>query len=73
MNLNQTVNSNLYNTNTIIKKEQKYASKKNNECKKKPILYFKNTNNINNKNININFFTIDFKKKLSLNNYIKDI
>ena len=66
MNLNQTVNDNLYNTNTLIKKEQKYASKKNHECIKKPILYFKNTNNINNKNININFFSIEIKKNLHL-------
>ena len=73
MNLNQTVNSNLYNTNTIIKKEQKYASKKNHECIKKPILYFKNTNNINNKNININFFSIEIKKKFPLNHYIKNL
>ena len=73
MNLNQTVNDNLYNTNTRIKKEQKYASKKNHECIKKPILYFKNTNNINNKNININFFSIEIKKKFSLNHYIKNL
>ena len=73
MNLNQAINGNLYNTNTIIKKEQKYASKKNHECIKKPILYFKNTNNINNKNININFFSIEIKKKFSLNHYIKNL
>ena len=73
MNLNQTVNDNLYNTNTRIKKEQKYASKKNHECIKKPILYFKNTNNINNKNININFFSIEIKKKFPLNHYIKNL
>ena len=73
MNLNQTVNDNLYNTNTLIKKEQKYASKKNHECIKKPILYFKNTNNINNKNININFFSIEIKKKFPLNHYIKNL
>ena len=72
-NLNNTLDDYLNNTDKYLKKEHKNPFKKIRTEKKKPIVYLKNTNNINNKNININFFTIDFKKKLSLNNYIKDI
>ena len=56
-NLSNTINGNLNN-------------KKINKEEKNQILYFKNTNNINNKNININFFSIETKKKFNL--YIKD-
>ena len=72
-NLNNTLDDYLNNTDKCLKKEHKNPFKKIRTEKKKPIVYLKNTNNINNKNININFYTIDFKKKLSLNNYIKDI
>ena len=72
-NLSNTLNDYLNNTDKCLKKEHKNPFKKIRTEKKKQIVYLKNTNNINNKNININFFTIDLKKKLSINNDIKDI